>query len=45
MVNSSNGLIIAGIVLIGILIISAGMFAYNSAQGTIDSSKSTLSTQ
>lgn len=43
--NSSNGLLIAGIVLICILIISAGMFAYNSAQGTIDSAEASLSTQ
>ena len=43
--NSSNGLMIAGIVLICILIISAGMFAYNSAQGTVRTSESSLSTQ
>lgn len=43
--NSSNGLIIAGIVLICILIISAGMFAYNSSKGTIETSESSLSSQ
>lgn len=43
--NSSNGLLISGIMLVCILIISAGLFVYNSSQGTISEAQSSLSTQ
>lgn len=43
--NSSNGLLITGIMLVCILIISAGLFVYNSSQGTISEAQSSLTTQ
>ena len=45
MENASKALLIAGAILLCILIIAIGMFIYNSAQSTVTSSMTSLSTQ
>lgn len=45
MENASKALIIAGAILLSILIIGVGIFIFTSAQGTIDSSLQSMTTQ
>ena len=45
MENASKALIIAGAILLSILIIAIGIYIFNSAQGTIDSSLESMSSQ
>ena len=45
MENASSALIIAGAILLAILIIAIGIYIFNSAQGTIDSSLQSMSSQ
>ena len=45
MENASSALIIAGAILLSILIIAIGIYIFNSAQGTIDSSLQSMTSQ
>ena len=45
MENASKALIIAGAILLSILIIAIGIYIFNSAQGTIDSSLQSMTSQ